>query len=521
MSPPGRLGPRRGPFVAPGEYHSAKHEGTPGSAVVDALAGPSAGPAQAGPNPLGGSAVVPAGRGAPYLQFICKACGLIYDEAKGDADSGLAPGTRFDDIPDDWACPLCGVTKADFEPHDAQPLPLPRRADSSNTTAVRTHARRGGAGVVIVGAGRAGWQMVQALRELDAQVAITMVSACAADVYDKPTLSVACAREIAPAQLVRECGTQAALRLRVRLLAHTHAVSVDARSRQLRTTRGTLRYRQLVLAHGAAPRPVDVLPPELCWRINDLAAYQRLRAALGSKRRHVVIVGAGLVGSELANDLAIEGHGVTLLDVQARPLSAQLPPLASQRLLDAWQGLPLRFVGGVQVASAVRYDGMVCITTRCGQSFEADQVIAATGLLPAGRLAQHAGLAVDDGGVAVDTATLRSSDPHIHALGDCASIDGRAQRYIEPIGRQARAIASALLGDGAVRFDPHPVPLRVKTGSMPFTLHGVPAPGGHWAVDTDAAGELRMTQRDAAGSAVARLEATQRVSGTHRARPPA
>ena len=58
-----------------------------------------------------------------WKQFICKACGLIYDEAKGDADSGLAPGTRFEDIPDDWACPLCGVTKADFEPHDAQPMP--------------------------------------------------------------------------------------------------------------------------------------------------------------------------------------------------------------------------------------------------------------------------------------------------------------------------------------------------------------------------------------------------------------
>ncbi len=51
-----------------------------------------------------------------WMLFICRACGLIYDEAKGDADSGLAPGTRFADIPDDWACPLCGVTKSDFEP---------------------------------------------------------------------------------------------------------------------------------------------------------------------------------------------------------------------------------------------------------------------------------------------------------------------------------------------------------------------------------------------------------------------
>ena len=440
-----------------------------------------------------------------WRQFICKACGLIYDEAKGDADSGLAPGTRFDDIPDDWACPLCGVTKADFEPHDAQPLP--RRAASA---AARTNALRGDAGIVIVGAGRAGWQMAQALRELDAAVAITVISACAGDLYDKPTLSVACARGLAPERLVREGAAQAAQRLRVRLLAHTHAVSVDARARMLRTTRGTLRYCRLVLAHGAVPRAVDALAPDLCWRINDLAAYRRLRAALGTQRRHVVVVGAGLVGSELANDLALEGHGITLLDVQPRPLAAQLPALASQRLLESWQGLPLRFVGGVQVAGVTRFEGMVRVTTTCGQRFESDQVIAATGLLPSSRLAQSAGLACDDGGVAVDTASLRSSDLHIHALGDCASVEGRAQRYIEPIARQAQAIASAILGDGAVRFVPKSMPLRVKTGSMPFTLHGVATADGVWTVDTDDATQLHMTQRSGAET-LARLEATRRA----------
>jgi rubredoxin-NAD+ reductase len=320
---------------------------------------------------------------------------------------------------------------------------------------------------------------------------------------------VACARQIEPTQLVREGAAQAAQRLGLRLLAHTHAVSLDARTRQLRTTRGTLRYRRLVLAHGAAPRPVDVLPPELCWRINDLDAYRRLRRALGLQRRRIVIVGAGLVGSELANDLALEGHGVTLLDPQPRPLAAHLPVLASQRLLESWRGLPLRFVGGVQVAQAVRGAGTVCVTTVCGQRFEADQVIAATGLLPVGRLAERAGLATDDGGVAVDTATLRSSDPHVHALGDCASIEGRAQRYIEPIARQAQAIASAILGDGAARFVCKAVPLRVKTGSMPFTLHGVPTRDGAWSTEVDAAGELRMTQRDATGTTLARLEARQ------------
>lgn len=70
--------------------------------------------------------------GLPWALFICKACGLIYDEAMGDADSGLAPGTSFADIPDDWACPLCGVDKADFEPHVVAKQPQ-RRAASPTT----------------------------------------------------------------------------------------------------------------------------------------------------------------------------------------------------------------------------------------------------------------------------------------------------------------------------------------------------------------------------------------------------
>lgn len=49
-------------------------------------------------------------------QWVCKVCGWIYDEAVGDPEHGLAPGTRLEDIPEDWCCPECGVTKVDFDP---------------------------------------------------------------------------------------------------------------------------------------------------------------------------------------------------------------------------------------------------------------------------------------------------------------------------------------------------------------------------------------------------------------------
>ncbi|MCD4835073.1 MAG: rubredoxin [Bacteroidales bacterium] len=49
-------------------------------------------------------------------KYKCKICGYIYDPEVGDSQGGIAPGTSFDEIPDDWKCPVCGVTKKDFEP---------------------------------------------------------------------------------------------------------------------------------------------------------------------------------------------------------------------------------------------------------------------------------------------------------------------------------------------------------------------------------------------------------------------
>ncbi|MBL7021814.1 rubredoxin [Patescibacteria group bacterium] len=51
-------------------------------------------------------------------KYICKVCGYIYDQEKGDPDSGIKPGTRFSDIPDDWVCPTCKVKKSDFVPYN-------------------------------------------------------------------------------------------------------------------------------------------------------------------------------------------------------------------------------------------------------------------------------------------------------------------------------------------------------------------------------------------------------------------
>jgi rubredoxin---NAD+ reductase len=407
---------------------------------------------------------------APWEQFICHACGYIYNEADGDADGGLPAGTRFADIPDGWACPLCGVTKADFEPYTPPDAAALRASVSSNGTPVRA-ARNQAPGVVIVGAGRAGWQAAERLRAGAPAVPITLVTACAGDVYDKPMLSVAMARGLSAAALVKESGADAARRLNVKLMADTHAVRICPELKQLRTTRGTLRYDRLVLAHGARSALPAALPPALVWRINHLDAYTRLRAALGETPKDVVIVGAGLVGSELANDLALGGHRITLLDVQAEPLARWSGEQAGPQVLKAWKDLPIRFVGGVAVAKVEQLGERFRVTTEDGQRFPADQVVAATGLQTPGRLAQGAGLAWHNG-IDVRADTLQTSDPFIHAIGDCITIDGHASRFIEPISRQAQTLATALCGGAAVPFEHRRAVVRVKTTSRPLTLAG-------------------------------------------------
>ena len=51
-------------------------------------------------------------------KYVCKVCGYVYDPAVGDPNAGIAPGTAFEDLQNDWFCPVCSVTKQDFEPED-------------------------------------------------------------------------------------------------------------------------------------------------------------------------------------------------------------------------------------------------------------------------------------------------------------------------------------------------------------------------------------------------------------------
>jgi rubredoxin-NAD+ reductase len=423
--------------------------------------------------------------GQPWRLYICRACGFVYDESKGDPDSGLAPGTRYEDIPDDWECPLCGVTKTDFELFEKQ------KVDVSSEPLQPSQ----GTGIVVVGAGLAGWATVEAIRALDASVPLTLVTACDGDVYHKPELSIAISRGMTRDSLVRERGADAARRLGVRLMRDTFAVGLSPVVRQLRTTRGTLSYTKLVLAQGAKPALPPMLPPGLCWRVNDLAGWTGVSEKLAAGPARVAIVGAGMVGCELAEDLAAAGHSVTLLDRERLPLAGLLPREAAQRLRDNFGALGVEFMGGAEITDVSEDDsGVRRIGLGGGGVVLADHVIAATGLETDNLLARQAGLAFNRG-IQVNPETLSTSDPDIYALGDCVSLYGQPCRFIEPIPHQAKTIARAALGLDAESYRHSDPVIRLKTKSLPIVVHGVPKQGGSWRVVRQGLDCLEMEQR--------------------------
>lgn len=438
-----------------------------------------------------------------WRKYICRACGVIYDEEIGDPDSGLAPGTRFDQIPDDWECPLCGVTKADFGPYEptvavacGDPAPVLTRKS----------------GIVVVGGGTAGWAAVEALRALDADVPITMVTACNGDRYRKPELSVALSKGKTPDALVSERGCDAAARLRVRLLAKSYAIGLSPALHQLRTTAGTLRYTRLILAQGARPAMPRELPRNLCWRVNDLAMWSGVQRVLARGPQRIAIVGAGLVGCELAEDFMQSGHSVSVLDVSERPLAALLPEQAAQRLLAKWKDVGIRFLAARNVTGVTLAEngasGERVVHTQCGEALHVDLVLCATGLGTEPRLARAGGLRFERG-IVVDPKTLQTSAPDIYALGDCISIVGEPCRFIEPIAAQAEAIAHAVLNRDHAGYRHKPPVLRVKTRTLPIVMRGAPSRELSWEVVEADDRQLSMAQYRN-GSVLASLQVGQK-----------
>ena len=251
-----------------------------------------------------------------------------------------------------------------------------------------------------------------------------------------------------------------------------------------------------MLANGAQPivLPMAGDAAQQVFRINHLEDYARFHAALGQSPKRVLVIGAGLIGCEFANDLVVGGHHVSVVDPAPRPLASLLPPEAGiglQRALAA-AGVVWRF-GTAVVALDETDSGSLRATLADGQAVETDLVLSAVGLRADVRLAQAAG-AVCERGIVVDER-LGTTLPGVWALGDNAQYPGgRILPFVMPIMSAAKVLAANLAGQAAALSFPV-MPVTVKTPAYPVLA--VPPPAGLTGT-WESVGGARWDFRDAA-----------------------
>lgn len=313
---------------------------------------------------------------------------------------------------------------------------------------------------VVIGAGQAGCSLVAKLRSEGFAGKVTLVGAEPVPPYQRPPLSKAyLLGEISQERLFLRpvefyADHDIALRLSV------HALTIDPVGRTVSLSDGSsLTYDALALTTGSTPRR---LPGAVG---GDLAGVYTVRSLADADAmepefragRHVLIIGGGYIGLEAAAVAAKKGLQVTVIEMAPRILQRVAAPQTSDyiRALHQAHGVKVResigldrLLGDGHVSGALLSDG---------SQIPVDFAIVGVGITPNTALAESAGLAVDNG-IATDLHG-RSSDPHIWAAGDCASLVYKGQRIrIESVGNaidQAEIVALNMMGQG-VEYIPAP-----------------------------------------------------------------
>lgn len=349
--------------------------------------------------------------------------------------------------------------------------------------------------LVIVGSGLAGYTLAREFRKLDPVTPLAIVTRDDGRAYSKPVLSNALAAGRDPSQIASADAAAMAAQLNALVRCGVRVSAIDRVRRQLHTDQGEIAYDRLVLAHGADPIALPLLgdAATAVMSVNDLADYTRFRRALPVRGR-VLLLGAGLIGCEFANDLLAAGHTVTVVDPALLPLGRLLPGGVAQRFRDRLAAAGVQWRLGAVAERVDRVsdgaqgevpddapDGALRVTLANGEAVLADVVLSAVGLRPRIALAGQAGLVVARG-VVVDRH-LRTSDPRIFALGDCAEVGGQLLPYVMPLMQGARALAATLAGRPTPVSYPA-MPVTVKAPAAPLVV-APPPPGveGQWQIE--------------------------------------
>ncbi|WP_336165567.1 rubredoxin reductase RubB [Acinetobacter ursingii] len=334
--------------------------------------------------------------------------------------------------------------------------------------------------IVIIGSGMAGYTLAREFRKLNPDHELLMICADDAVNYAKPTLSNALVGNKAPEQIQLGDAEKMSTQLNMQIQTHTWVKEIHADRHELLTEKNGQQqiqpYSKLVLAVGANPIRLAIAGDgsDDIHVVNSLIDYRAFRENLAQcNDKRVVILGAGLIGCEFANDLQNTGHDVTVIDLSPRPLGRLLPAHVAEAFQQNLEESGIHFVLSTTVEKVTKVNNGqdYAVTLANGQTLVADIVLSAIGLQPNISLAKTADIHTSRG--VITNSLLETTQADIFAIGDCAEVNGTLLPYVMPIMQQARALAKTLSGQTTHVHYPA-MPVAVKTPAAPLTV--LPAP---------------------------------------------
>lgn len=337
--------------------------------------------------------------------------------------------------------------------------------------------------IVIIGSGLAGYTLIREIRKLDKAAPITLITREPGYFYSKPMLSTALASKKEASQLITTAAEGMESQLGIDILAQTDVSAIDASGQTLQTSAGQISYGKLVLALGSDQIriPLEGNAVSEVLTVNDLEDYEKFRQAIAGKKK-VVILGAGLIGCEFANDLVLGGFEVDVIDLAPQVLGRLLPEPAAKALQNKLSEAGVRWHFSTTVKTVNRNGNTLEINLANGHSISCDVTLSAVGLKPRIDLAKAAGVKTGVG--ILVNRHLETTSSNVYSLGDCAEVDGLILPYVMPIMQAARALAPTLLGQVTALSYPA-MPVMVKTPALP-TIVSPPARNtdGQWKTTT-------------------------------------
>lgn len=322
--------------------------------------------------------------------------------------------------------------------------------------------------IIIIGAGLAGYQLAREFRKLDPITSLLIVTADDGRFYPKPQLSTALSSKKTADMLATASAETMATQLNAIVRTHSLVTSIDPVNQSIVIKNEIIPYAKLVLACGAdvikAPIAGDAMNEILS--INHIYHYAEFEKFIKNKK-HITILGAGLIGCEFANDLSNAGYEVHVIAPDKTPLERFMPKQIGELLQDALHKNGVHFHLQTTAERVDKAENALRVQLSDGTAFQTDFVLSAIGLRPHVKLAKTGSIAVERG--IVVNRYLQTNHPNIYSLGDCAEVEGHVLPFITPILNCARALAKTLTGVQTA-VDYPAMPVVVKTPVHPIVI---------------------------------------------------